>query len=127
MSVDLTDDQKELIRWFAQEIGAGRLAKKFYVVWSFEGEGALSKTDFAGDNHPPITKPALDALEKAGLLICIPNIKKTFSTATKYRKPMYRQRETHRRCTLTEKAHEAIASNFDCLMIEPQVVVKDES
>lgn len=127
VSVDLTDDQKELIRWFAHEIGIGRLAKEFYVVWTFESDGTLSKTDFTGDNHPPITKPALDALEKAGLLICTLSMRRTISTATKYRKPKYRQRETHRRCALTRNAYEAVVSNFDSLRMVPKERVKDES
>jgi hypothetical protein len=127
MLADLTDDQKELIKWLVQEIGTGRLAKKFYVVWTFEGEGVLSKTDFTGASHPPITKPTLDTLEKAGLLLCTPNIKRTISTATKYRKPKFRQRETHRRCALTRKAYEAIVYNFDGQMLETKVGVKDES
>jgi hypothetical protein len=126
MPVELTDDQKELIRWFAHEIGIGRLAKEFYVVWTFEDRGTLSRTDFTGDSHPAITKPTLDALEKVGLLICTPNIRRTISTATKYRKPKYRQRETHRRCTLTRKAYEALISNFDWLLIETKVITKDE-
>lgn len=127
MSVELTDDQQELIRWFVHEIGIGRLAKKFCVIWSFESEGTLSKMDFTGDNHPPITKPTLDALEKAGLLLCTPSIKRTISTATKYRKPKFRQRETHRRCALTRQAYEAIVSNFDSLLFETRVGVKNES
>ncbi|MCL4302207.1 MAG: hypothetical protein KJ077_41350 [Anaerolineae bacterium] len=126
MSADLTDEQKELIRWLAHEIGVGKLTKEFNVVWIFGGEGILSKTNFSGDSHPPITKPAFDALEKAGLLLCTPYIKSTISTATKYRKPKCRQRETHRRCALTRKAYEAIIANFDWLLLETRIVAKDE-
>jgi hypothetical protein len=113
MPVELTDDEKELIKWFVQETGAGRLAQEFHVVWTFGGEGALSKTDFMGNDYPSVTKLTLDALQKAGLLTCTPNIKRTKTSAKKYRKPMYHHRETHRRCVLTRKAYEAAISNFD--------------
>ena len=58
MGYNLTDSQKQLLRWLVQQIRDGKLPEEFHVVWSW---GGAMLVEFEGD-HPGITRGALDAL-----------------------------------------------------------------
>lgn len=70
MKYNLTDSQKELLRWLVQQIRDSRLAEEFYVLWA-QQRGEIC--DFPGD-HPEITRGMLDALADAGLILCDANL-----------------------------------------------------
>jgi hypothetical protein len=111
MGYNLTDKQKDLLRWMVQQVRAGNLPEEFYVVWAMEG-GLIS--GFVG-KHPVITRGALDALANAGLLLCAGNFETTTSVSGSKTRPStsHRQREMNRRCTITAKAFEAVDSDFE--------------
>lgn len=110
MGYNLTERQKDLLRWVVQQVRAEKLPEEFYVVWAMEG-GLISGS--AG-RHPELTKGTLDALANAGLLLCAPNYKTTTSmSGTKTRpRTTHKETETNRRCTITGKAFEAVDSDF---------------
>lgn len=110
MGYNLTEHQKDLLRWLVQQVRDEKLPEEFYVVWLM-GKGAIS--EFRGE-HPEITKGSLDALASANLILCTPNYKTTTSTTGKTRpKTTYREAEINRRCTLTGSVYEAVDSNFE--------------
>jgi hypothetical protein len=73
VAYNLTDPQKDLLRWMVQENRAGRLPDEFHVHWPEEIGGIILEHQVQG-NHPEITAGALDALEATGLLIGTPSI-----------------------------------------------------
>lgn len=111
MDYNLTEDQKELVRWLVRQIRAESLPEEFYVVWMLDG-GRIS--EFEGE-HPEITKGTLDALANAALLLCAPNFKTTTSTSGSTTRPRItqRQREINRRCTVTQQAFNAVDRDFE--------------
>jgi hypothetical protein len=89
----LTDNQKELLKWFVGEVRAGNLdGDDFLIGWDYEGVG-LGEYTGTGD-IPEIKKPVLEALEKNDCLICC-------------------EKSTNYRCALTSRAYQAVDSNFD--------------
>jgi len=115
MEYNLTDKQKDLLRWLVQQARAGNLSEEFHVVWIMDS-GEIS--GFRGD-HPEITKGMLDALHNAELLLCVPNFKTSTSTSGKsHPKTTYREVEINRRCTITRRAYEAVDSDFELSTIQ---------
>jgi hypothetical protein len=106
---NLTDSQKDLLRWIVRQVRDLILPEEFIVVW-LHGEGSI--LDFSTSEGEPvkITRGALNALQENGLMICSPNLalRKTAphisSGTTSY--------ETSRYCTITGKAYEAVDSDF---------------
>jgi hypothetical protein len=105
---NLTDNQKDLVRWFVQQVHGGNLSEEFTILWLYHNRADI--IDFDG-NPPAITKGMLDALAAADLLLCTPGYKTTTSTSGT-RGVTSRQIEDSRRCTLTGKAYEAVESDF---------------
>jgi hypothetical protein len=73
VAYNLTDPQKDLLRWMVQENRAGSLPDEFHIHWLEEIGGLILEHQVQG-NHPEITAGALDALEAASLLIGTPSI-----------------------------------------------------
>ena len=97
MSYNLTESQKDLVRWLVQEVRAERLSDEFWVYWVSERGGFIGEYE-GGDKHHSLTQGALDALTISGLI----HSERHFES----------HGESSRRCVLLGKAFEAIDSNF---------------
>jgi hypothetical protein len=107
---NLTDNQKDLTRWFVQQVRSGNLSEEFTVLWLSHNRADI--IDFDG-SPPTITKGMLDALAATDLLLCTSNYRTVTSTiGTTRPKLKSHQEETSRRCTLTGKAYEVVDSDF---------------
>jgi hypothetical protein len=111
MDYNLTENQKELLRWLVQQVCDEKLPEEFYVVW-FRDAGKIN--GYRGE-HPEITKGTLDALANADLLLCTANYKTITSTSGSKDRPRitHREEETNRRCTLTGQAFDAVDKGFE--------------
>ena len=111
MSYNLTEKQKDLLRWVVQQVRDENLPEEFYVVWITDG-GQIH--DFSGE-HPQITKGTLDALASAELLLCASNYKTTTSVSgsSSHPRTTHREVEMNRRCTVTGRAFDAVDSDFE--------------
>src|SRR5215208_8496576 len=97
MSYNLTESQKDLVRWLAKEVRAKRLSEEFWVYWVSEGGGFIGEYE-GGGKHPSLTQGALDALTLSDLIYS----ERHFES----------HGESSRRCVLLGKAFEAVDSNF---------------
>jgi hypothetical protein len=103
----LTNSQKDLLRWLVRQIREEKLSEEFSIIWLNE---KCSISEYKGDiedNAPGITKGALDTLAAADLILCEIRYRATNSYGG------HGQDERGRRCTLLNKAYEAIDSNFN--------------
>jgi hypothetical protein len=122
MSYNLTESQKDLARWIVEQVRDGELEEDFTVVWTppeigGPGSGSVHGSIFECPGHPKITPGLLDALAQAGLLLCRPSHQ---SIAEQFGKTIYgepvtkhREHEVNRTCTLTARAYEAVANDFE--------------
>ncbi|HOR18512.1 MAG TPA: TIGR02391 family protein [Brevefilum sp.] len=101
---NLTDNQKDILRWIVQEVRHKNLPEEFIVVWHFGDNSIIGFTGKEGD-IPEITKGVLDLFHDNGLMFCRPNM------ALQSLAP-YISSDTTRHCTLTGKAYEAVDSDF---------------
>ena len=110
MSYNLTDRQKELLKWLVEQVQAGVLSEEFAVRWKGH-DGELS--GFKG-GHPTITKGSLEALASADMLLCTPNVTTTTFQIPGRITPDAKtvQKEDSRRCTITGTAYQAADSDF---------------
>ena len=100
MSYNLTEQQKDVVRWLVAQVRDGNLTEEFAVYWTFSGADIMGLKD--GDPPVSISRGILDALVAAEMLICVPE-----------RMPMASdQTEVGRRCVLRGKAYEAVDSDF---------------
>jgi hypothetical protein len=89
---NLTNSQKDLLRWFVQQVNHKHLSEEFIISWLLEGP---SISGYSGEEPlPELKKAAIEALHAEGLLW-----REVLGNA--------------RRCTLTGKAYEAVDNNFD--------------
>jgi len=136
MGYDLTNNQKNLARWIVQHVHDGKLSEEFLVIWmgleiGSESGLAEGRIDQFRDEHPTITKGALDALARAGLLICTPNHQTTTQqiASSVYHGPgpitTHREEEINRTCTLRARAYEAVDNDFELSsdQVGPQVTI----
>ena len=91
-SYNLTDNQKKIITWIVQEIRNQNLREEFFVVFTFNG---VMISDYQGKLQLDISKGALEALDKADLIIF-----KRLSRRSEYK------------CIVLGKAYEAVDGNF---------------
>ena len=109
MPYNLTESQKNLIRWVVERVRSGDLDEEFHVVWMARGPAILG---FSGD-LPSITGNMLDALADAGLLRSTPRFRTMTSTIGRTHPRVRTQEiEESRWCSLTGKAYEAVDSDF---------------
>jgi hypothetical protein len=108
---DLTENQKDLARWFVKQVSGGDLSEEFVISWISEERVEIG--GFRG-KPPAISKGMLDALAAAELLICIPEYQTSDYKLESIHGPVTqrKQLELRRRCVLTGKAFKAVNSNF---------------
>ncbi len=97
MPYNLTESQKDIVRWMVREVRAGKLPEEFWVYWVSDiPEGILA--EYEGE-HPPVTQGGLDALAASDLILSKPH------------------NESHgggsRKCTVLGNAFAAVDSDFD--------------
>src|SRR3972149_5684920 len=103
---NLTNSQKDLLRWLVQEVREEKLPEEFSITWLSEGKVSISEWKGKGkceDDIPTVRRGALDALAAAGLLLCDIEYYTAHSIKT----------ELSRTCTLLGKAYEAVDSDFN--------------
>ena len=109
---NLTPRQKQLLQWFVEKIGEGKLDEEFEISWfhSFSMEGRKAEAlfpDFRGAQDElseiSITQGALDVLQANELIHC---------SIYYQQKKSGRRLESKRRCIITGKAYEAVSTNF---------------
>jgi hypothetical protein len=107
---NLTDDQKDLVRWMVQEYRAGKLPEEFRVGWS---KGGGSIMEYPSD-HPEVSQGALDALHETQLVVSDINLETKLSKYGSSKRPKVRETrsERSRRCRLTARAFEGVDSDF---------------
>lgn len=94
-SWNLTETQKKLLRWLVQEVRSNNLSEEnIWFVWSHSG---TSLVGYKGnhDDIPHVEEITLNALTKSGCLTHTPT------------------RQDEYKCALTQKAYDAVYSNFD--------------
>ncbi|MBD1871254.1 hypothetical protein H6F95_28900 [Cyanobacteria bacterium FACHB-471] len=108
---NLTNQQKDLVRWLVQKIQEGKLNEEFGVMW-VSSLGSLPPKalmrDFRGTDEElsgiSITQGALNVLAENKLIHC--DIVYKIDKSGK-------QNETARRCTVMGKAYEAVDADFN--------------
>lgn len=109
---NLTDSQKNILRWLVQEVRKGSINEEFKIYWDYSYHSPDQPIPQAGfldydgelEQSPETTMGVLDALAANNLILC----EATF--ATRNSGSSY---ETRRRCTLQGRAYEAVDTNFD--------------
>lgn len=104
MGYNLTDNQKDLVRWIVQQVRNGNLSEEFTVSWT---TGGCMLQGLKGGEHPKISKGMLDALSSVGMLVCATIRRKAHPGM------LVVDSEGGRRCTLMGKAYEAVDSDFE--------------
>lgn len=101
---NLTTKQESLLKWFVDEVRAGRLdEEEIYIVWTFEGANFVN---YRGDTIPEIKLATFDALQKDGCLVCD------------------RINSNEYRFTLTRRAYEIVDSSvYSHLSRQPQTQI----
>src|ERR1700757_3464071 len=101
---NLTNRQKDLLRWLVQQVREEKLPEEFSITWRSGGKGFISVWKGGSEEDiPTVTQGALNALEAAGLLLCNIEYYTAYSMKT----------EISRKCTLLGKAYEAVDSGFN--------------
>jgi hypothetical protein len=91
---NLTESQKNLLRWFVKQIREGNLPEEFNVIWTPTPERfAIRELKKQVNQAPSVTQGQLNRLAENQFLSC----EKSQNSVT---------------CTLTSKAFEAVDSNF---------------
>lgn len=111
MPYNLTEGQKNLVRWMVQENRAGNLPNEFSILWT-TGDSIIAQ--YEGD-QPELIRGDLDAIDSADLVISDVSYDIKTSRYGSSKRPKFRERqvERSRRCRLTAKAYEAVDSGFD--------------
>jgi hypothetical protein len=92
---NLTNSQKDLLRWFVQQVNQGHLSEEFIISWLLQGPSISGYSGSKETPLPEIKKGAIEALQAEGLLRC----------------ELVGSNDL--RCTLTGKAYEAVSTNFN--------------
>jgi hypothetical protein len=90
---NLTETQKTLLKWIIEEVRAGKLdEEEIWFIWTLSGTNIVG---YRGSGSIPEVKTGtLDALQESGFLTCD------------------RSRAHEYKCTLTNRAYEAVDSDF---------------
>jgi hypothetical protein len=91
---NLTNSQKDLLRWFVEQVNQGHLSEEFIISWLLQGPSISGYSGSTEKPLPEIKKGAIQALQAEGLLQC-------------------EVLGNDLRCTLTGKAYEAVDNNFN--------------
>lgn len=71
MAFNLTETQKDVLRWMVEEVQAGRLGEEFTLLWFLGSEGP-EILEYQGDAQgklPVLTPGVLAALETAEMIV----------------------------------------------------------
>ena len=99
MAYNLTDKQKNLLRWIVTAVRNSSLEEEFMVVW-VHGGGHIE--NYRGE-RPELTSGSLDALQSSGMLLCAVRHQGSSSG---------RSYESSRTVTLLGEAYRAVDSDF---------------
>lgn len=104
MSYNLTENQKDILRWIVTKVRGDELSEEFQVIWVLESNGFILN-GYKGDKAelPKISTTTLDALAEAKLIRVIPSYKTTEHGI---------QKEINRVCSLTGLSYMAVDNNF---------------
>ena len=102
MSLNLTSEQKNLIRWLVRQVNDGKLAQEFAVTWRTAGLPLIAGFQ---DDTSQITKGKLEGLADAQMITCVPEYADGSMVSIDWR------------CTLRQKAYDAVASDFSAVNI----------
>jgi len=104
MNYNLTETQKDILRWMVKKVRGDELSEEFQVSWR-QSERGYKLTDYKGDEAelPKISNTVLDALETAKLLLTKSNFINTHSG---------NPQEIGRDCSLTGLSYTAVDNNF---------------
>jgi hypothetical protein len=106
---NLTNNQKDLVRWLVQTVREEKLTEEFVIYWGHSSaqssfEALISNYSGSEEELPKITQGALDSLKENELIWC------ETSYASRREGSQY---ESNRRCTLTGRAYEAVDTDFN--------------
>ncbi len=106
---NLTNNQKDLVRWLVQTVREEKLTEEFVIYWGHSSaqssfEALISNYSGSEEELPKITQGALDSLKENELIWC------EISYASRREGSQY---ESNRRCTLTGRAYEAVDTDFN--------------
>ncbi len=106
---NLTNNQKDLVRWLVQTVREEKLTEEFVIYWGHSSaqssfEALISNYSGSEEELPKITQGALDSLTENELIWC------ETSYASRREGSQY---ESNRRCTLTGRAYEAVDTDFN--------------
>lgn len=104
MHYNLTDSQKDLLRWIVTQVRSGRLTEEFLVMYVMSDKGYVI-LGYDGDEQdlPSLTQGMLNSLEAADLILCTPEYS-SFPDGP---------RILGQRCVLRGSAYEAVNSDFN--------------
>ncbi len=99
---NLTDNQKQVIKYIVEEIEKNNLSEEFIVSWNFEGTkifpgNGKERINLEKNSQINISRGVLEALKEAQMIVY------TF----------VHNSQDHYRCTITGKAYDAVQSNFN--------------
>ena len=95
---NLTDNQREILRWIVEQIRAGNLAEEFLITYSFSGVSILGLRPFE-EKKPEISSGTLQALEFSSLILVQPISQGTYNV------------------TVLGTAYDAVDSDFGVLAV----------
>jgi uncharacterized protein (TIGR02391 family) len=109
---NLTDSQKDLLRWMVREIREGNMPEEFYVFWDIGGDAHLHWEGSEGfHKYQGITRAKLDALEAEHLIRC--HMEYTVSHSTFGSSVREDRHEQSRTVSITGEGYKAVDSDFD--------------
>ena len=110
--LDLTEKQKDLLRWLVESVRAELVPEEFVVEWDRRRHIGLISTLNADEDLeiPGITKSALDALARAGFITQASDLHQFPDDIV----------ETERRCSLTSRAYRAVDCQFQVEALSAQ-------
>lgn len=103
MNYNLTDNQKEVIKYIVEEIEKNNLSEEFIVSWNFEGTKIFPTSDdmqvikLEKNSQITLSRGVLEALKAAQFVVL----------------SLVHNSQDHCRCTVTNKAYDAVHSNFN--------------
>jgi hypothetical protein len=105
---NLTDNQKDILRWLVKQVRNGSLPEEFHILWSDDEKAYIFEYIGEKKEETPIIKMgALDSLAFTNLILCNITYETKVGSSGNY------QGEKNRRCTLLGKAYEAVDTDFN--------------
>ncbi len=99
---NLTESQKNALKWLVEQARSSNLTEEFTFVWQVGRLRTIRGLKI--QDILDISKGTLDVFADNNLVVSEPNIEHNVKMGKSY--------EKSRRCTLTQKAYDAVDSNF---------------